>query len=455
MAIHDLTFTDWENYTDGDGNTHALDWTIPATIKGHSPYPYAEALRQALAERNAVVSTWVEGSRDEILNPSSVYPFSVGLPAVPLDDPVLGVQWIQQVLRSVMDFLWMGRNTGGMQWIDPSAIATMHNVEESYYDLIPTKCYTGVALADGWDPIIPHLDIRTNMLNDAGIVDTALRDWWLSFEVGSDIWGNYTSGYKMRPPLLFHFADIVWSMKRMLDLLTFGVENRSFPNPSNHYDVSYGQVFQKVGEATADKLPDGQGGFLDPTYPQFEAMWADSMADMDAAAWDELIPSERPRYGNSPVPQHFSIWVTLHHRYWADIMRTKCECYFRMFGDFSRNVEMSLRLGTRDGWNLSDYGRTLFNDQDHAGITGVANAPDIPNRQYTITEKRWVYSTFQPFTTQEEGLLPPITLGDYSAATIEWSETGTDGYRREFCGWTASAFVIMQDFDVTNGFIFR
>lgn len=45
-----LTFADWEHYTDDAGHARTLDWS-PEAMRGAAPYPYLEALRQALAMR--------------------------------------------------------------------------------------------------------------------------------------------------------------------------------------------------------------------------------------------------------------------------------------------------------------------------------------------------------------------------------------------------------------------
>ena len=58
MPSHTLTFSDWNNYVDGNGNSHTLDWSSPAAMAGQFLYPYVEALRQAANERLAVRFPW-------------------------------------------------------------------------------------------------------------------------------------------------------------------------------------------------------------------------------------------------------------------------------------------------------------------------------------------------------------------------------------------------------------
>lgn len=65
-----LTFTDWENYTDDDGNAKTIDWTSAATLRGHPPRAIMEALCQAAWERYFVASHDVNSYYGHVFYPA-------------------------------------------------------------------------------------------------------------------------------------------------------------------------------------------------------------------------------------------------------------------------------------------------------------------------------------------------------------------------------------------------
>jgi len=436
MAIHDLTFTDWEHYTDGDGNSHTLDWTI-ANMVGSPPYPYLEAIRQALNERFAV-------SRVELTTSPTYY----DIPIDKVSEPRLGVFWMQKILREVMSYLWVDRyfldyeqwyDYRFFQWISPST-PTMNNIQKTFYENMDGLCYCGsVYTAENTITYLTRAEVRTAMLDDAGISSTALRDWWLSFDTAADIYDIYGSIYNS-PPFLMPSSDIIWSMKRMLNLLTESFEMRPCKRYPGQPFVSAVLGEYKSGSDRKDYLSEAE-----MTAAEIAASLARAAANLNSASWVTDSPAVA-------FPSHLGA-RDVHvedgrEKYYisTSLSRERVQYDITMLGDVSRAVKLYDVVALRDIYGYWYYnGRPIFRPTDFAGITGVPTGVQ-PN----VNEDGWVYSLNSSGTYGIGDV--SITIGDFPTSTMDFPAT-TGSYSQ--VGWRVQEIGIRQNFNVTNGFTFR
>lgn len=119
-----LTFTDWENYTDGDAAAHTLDWSTAAAIRGRPAYAYIEALRQAAEARYYVMA----GTSAPAI-PSALAPVA----HAPLGNLAYTVWWIDRLAWAFR--VATGTPTGPGQfdaWIRPSAFGDLSGESEDW-----------------------------------------------------------------------------------------------------------------------------------------------------------------------------------------------------------------------------------------------------------------------------------------------------------------------------------
>lgn len=204
--IFDLTFSDWDNYVDGDANAFSLDWSSPAAMLGKPAYPYVDAIRQALNERITISQV---GATDRTIAAAT--------------SSQLSENWIEYVLKTAIEYLratdFYGANPtsyGAFDWIVPGSLSTLHDVQGgARVALSDSTLYPGYGLY--WADSTLWTSRVTAMLDAAGIADSALRTWWLS---------NPGSPTAIEEKMIFPRADVVHLLKSLLSLLTLGVETR-------------------------------------------------------------------------------------------------------------------------------------------------------------------------------------------------------------------------------------
>jgi len=400
MAIHDLTFTDWDNYTDGDGNAFTLDWTDVAAMTRQFVYPYVEAIRQAVAERVEVSDTSAT---------FATFP-------VALDSPVLSGQWMGAVIKGSIQYLRMSsrddlsyymRNTS-FNWVPPADIGTMHDTEEYYHTALDGKRYSGSiwdSLFWGGAGIAQWTPAVTKMLDDAGITDTTFRTWWLQIVGDNPV---RIEGGSVAIALLFPFAEVLRNIKLLVSLLVQSVEVRNFP----------------VGSTYEDDLDFVSGDIKSITEPGYS--WSTAVSLFNAASWvsdTSVFPTHRANYTGNGI----------------EMKRVRSTMNVGIRGGAKRDVrllqEMSLKVGSNLYW-----GRPYFQPNDFIGVTGIRTGGEI---RYP---GRWVYGTVKEYAAQTANLVE--TFGDFGNTTL----TQQSFYST---GWYTQKLMIQQDFNVTNGFTFR
>ena len=206
MATFDLTFTDWDSYTDGMGNSRTLDWTA-ANMQGVFCYPFLDALRQSLNERMVISHRGL--TRDPYELP-----------------PVSSVQnntaWEQYVLKSCIYYLrtelapWNRSDSRAfLTWVAPGTLPTL--VDQTYYTY-PTALRAG-AYCGLYGSITNWAEAQTRLLDAAGVLDTTFRTWWLQMQEG----GLY--GWPIEVNLLYPNAYLVWALKSMFSQLVRSVSD--------------------------------------------------------------------------------------------------------------------------------------------------------------------------------------------------------------------------------------
>ena len=202
MATFDLTFTDWDNYTDGNGTARTLDWTAPS-MKGQFCYPFIDALRKALNERMVISHRGI--NRDPYVLPA-------------LTVRTNATAWIEYVLKSCIYYLrtrlapWnMSDSRAFLTWVAPGTLPTL--VDQTYYTY-PTALRAG-AYCGLYGNVLNWEEAQTRLLDAAGVLDPTFRAWWLKMS------GLY--GWPIETNLLYPNAYLVWALKKMISQLVRSV----------------------------------------------------------------------------------------------------------------------------------------------------------------------------------------------------------------------------------------
>jgi len=453
MAIHDLTFTDWENYTDGDGTAFTLDWTDVAAMTRQFPYPYIEAIRQAVLER-----TVVSQPHRKI---SDSYWYTI----LPLDTPVLGVMWADYVINCAIQFLWRGSlvfprsrygQEGGYhaQWVAPSSISTMHNVEQYFYDAVSTDMYMGTLASEMGPYDLPPASIHNKMLADAGVTDIAVVAWWNALESLPN-YANSPKGNIYGLHNLFSYGAILLSIKQMLGLFSKLITRtglqKTVPTGTDTFTYMTGIDYRQVLEVglTAGTTPAEVFASLiatcnsEPwTAGQFDAPWGTppNLGDYMSQFMDNNSAS------------HTLAWrlESLDKRYYAAVQRVRENAMIDLRGGASRNIEVGTQTHMMTS-NTSYLGRPWFSPSDWAGVTGVPDG-------YGPVSPQWVYATERANTLTTHGYLS-TSLGDYGNVSLDpsvFDSPPTGLPLPQYTGWhNRTRIILIEDFDVTDGFIFR
>jgi len=410
MAIHDLTFSDWDNYTDGDGTAFTLDWTDVAAMTRQFPYPYVEAIRQALVAR---------------FNVSRRNAFVGVLVPISLNDPVLSTAWVNEVLQKAIQYLrgwssfFAASSDTPFDWIRPGKILTLDNVPEPYTDLLTNDTiYIGssnranyYAMSDGWT------HGQTNMLDDAGIVDTAFRTWWLT----PNSWGGYMG---IENNLLFPFATVLLNVKKMLSLLVNCIDAR---------------IFFQSGVGGTTRLTINGSDIREYSTPieGGEAGWYAAKDAFDLVPWSTTPPTN-PRHKVSFIGP----WTGAGYIF----TRVRTDVDIDLGGTETRDVEISINLPFlywETWWYL---GQTYLQPWDYPGV----DPTQLPFHASTdpMPPPRWVYGAART----ESGHVGPTlshVFGDFGDSTLRYEGGKRNG------GWNTYSLLILEDFNVTDGFTFR
>ena len=196
MADHTLTFTDWDNYTDGQGTAFTLDWSSEAAMRGKPAYPYMEALRQALLQRQGALDllTWGDVSITDII------PGEIADPR----HPAVVNEWTAAIANAFIYF-WHGLSEDGY-WIVADPTNTLENMHEEFFDLfVGGESYMVSQYYYGDHHM---LDVN-QLMSDAGITDAAFSDFidgntlfWTHNHTTLFPWPSTLRNYKMMISLL-------------------------------------------------------------------------------------------------------------------------------------------------------------------------------------------------------------------------------------------------------------
>lgn len=252
----DLTFSDWDNYTDADSNARTLDWTSAAALQGQLAYPYLDALRQALNERQAL--------------------FASPIPALPAGSP-FARHWAWHVVGSVAGLV-VGSTYGSGLWVDPALLSTLHNVEHyasagSYGDDIVAAAYTG--LNAGYMPggsETAWLASLNRLMDDAGVTDTVFRAW-------AEDWNHHANRYYAPS------AALLWNLKQMLAHLDTLIV-LEMPRPA---DSATSQPWGSSGLKVTGGTSAGRA-----VHYEDATTWADAVTAFNATSWAGTWPAEGP-----------------------------------------------------------------------------------------------------------------------------------------------------------------
>ena len=409
MAIHDLTFTDWDNYTDGDGTAFTLDWTDVAAMTRQFPYPYIEAIRQAVNERFAI------SDRGDQSNGTAI---------PPIITLVMGNGWVNNVLKLAIHYVrgkgsfaidtdsryWSTERENWFNWIRPGAISTTKNLTEGYEEILLNYLYTGTwmlydsSATQQPQPLARWTTVQTNMLDDAGISDSTFRTWWL--QAGTE----YIA--EIQDNMLFSWVDIVLNLKKMLGLMTMCLDSRGFLRTT---------------------AGDGYYKSFSAGYGQTEAGWNLTKTDFDAASWNLVI-------GSYSTPRLLSV-PYLYAGYGFSIDRIRTELTFDLGGTCNRNVEVSAGVAydTHFSNPRPPYYQPYDFDLNRTLVSSV----------YGSGPPLFVYGVEKTATPHGSGSFTMVS-GDYAPCSLLW-EVGSRGR----CGWTIGRYLLFENFDVVDGFTFR
>ena len=401
MAIHDLTFSDWDNYTDGDGNAFTLDWTDVAAMTRQFPYPYIEAIRQAVNERFAISDRGVSSS---------------GISIAPIATAVLGNGWVNYVLKQAIQYVrgqgfdgdasaqyWRAYPFCFFDWVKPSAISTTKNLTEGYEEDLMPDLYTGTYMLDGTDdttnPLPTWTTVQTTMLDDAGIVDATFRTWWL--QTGA----TYIS--EIQDNMLFAWVDIVLNLKKILSLLTKCLDQR-YPGTLFPFRFTPGASDSRILFSSSGRT---------------ETDFDDAKTVFDSVSWTRLTGWTTPRQMSTLRSSGFKI------------ERYRNEFTFDIGGTCSRNIEISPAVAFSKPPRYQPYDFDL--DRTLVPPLGTTGGPD------------WVYGVEKSSTAYNSDSISLVS-GNFGDCSLQW-ESGSFGW----CGWVIYLYLIFEDFNVTNGFTFR
>jgi len=486
MAIHDLTFTDWENYTDGDGNAFTLPWTDAAAMRGTSPYPYLEAIRQAT---NARIEMTPFYDRDPAIYFDAAYADEWAI--APLTSAPFYTAWANTVVRRAIEYVWCYKyfQKTSLQWLVPESVPTLHNVTLKGIKALSPYYYSGPAMEASSTGEV----IRERMLDAAGISDATLRAWLMAI--------SYT-GYEyeaLGQPYVFPFSDIILALKKLLSLLTYCVDTEeirhvptelplggltrtvsedynTFAGSTQRYwnytDFSVG--YYKIKELRAQYTLDA----LDSAKAGFPANWVASV--WDGAAWVGP-PSDGLRRSGLAVFNAREIFFEpggggggpgTYVDMFCRISRVRQGHELKLLGSSNRSTAIGYGIqGAGEGagfYGTTPYGRDCFNPWDFTGITEVPDTDWGTLYTYTPTtpwdDDVYVYVQESPAVSLAGGWHSFVT-GDKSASLATWQNqivqkdwewyvapplnTGVQGWE------TSSEVTTVQNFNVAGGFIFR
>ena len=405
MAIFDLTFTDWENYTDGDGNAFVLDWASVEAMRGKSPFPYIDALRQACLERSEVTNSQGSLIFDATTNPR-----------LNMSSFGSGELWTREMLTNIVH--WLRAESFYVGWIDSSAYKTLGDAIGNISDQ-----YTSTE----------QYDDAEKRLDAAGITSQDFRDYWVG----------------VNPIIPCPLTEVVLNCKKMLSTLTAFYTLRD-PLKSHYSSWKASEVYV---------LPD------DPVYPYTLAgAYAKGVAEFNAGTWSGWSgPYTRP----GAINAGHNIWLrdrSSYGYYRCAIYRTRLKFTVDLKADGKkRDWELLLPLGFGEnwlgaGWNLPSPGFSVDDYPSLPIIPGVCPPPD-PN-DYRV------YMKLNGASDDNGGDIES-TIGDFSGVTIPMSDAVNGGAclgwaATDIAGWAISeenpwysSYVVQQNFDVTDGFTFR
>lgn len=419
MASYNLIFSDWDNYTDGAGNVFSLDWSSAAAILNKPVYPYVEAIRQALNERTVVSNRHLSSSSVAVV-PS----------------PVFSDGWFAEIVKKAIQYIrtygvndywgWNTETYGGFYWVSASAPSSLHNVagDIPWDDYVYASTYIYSDFASRWVPAM------TRMLDDAGIVDTALRSWWLQ-NTGTGI-------ADIENDILWSFADVIWSIKKILQLFTRCVEWRAMPSGLIGYDYLT----------------------LDKTYYRFaKGPWSVCVSSLNGQSWTETtftwgagwqpypdaqLYASNLNYACHKAEQHTegNLMVTLPEGH--AVIRTRKDVQIQFYGTARRDVEVSARMAMYNpAWIL---GRPYFKAADFTPeVDVVQETTAYPDPSTGFGKVRTISGQSGGKAAQSMGNYGDVSLGEY----------GVDADAVAYQGYSITGMGLIQNFNVANGFVFK
>ena len=483
MAIHDLTFTGWGNYTDGDGNAFTLDWSSSANMRGNRLFPYVDAIRQAVNEKVGI-STSAYAAYDLTGHAETEERMSTRWYTAQLDSPPMYAKWAEAVLKQAIIYLWydpqfvLDKARG--QWVKRGAVSTVNNLgtdwlEDSFDD---GDLYIGAVartLAGSEAEYYSILDsVHEGMLADADIVAADTLAWWRALpEIG---YATYpaTDYIGALDNILFVLpsSELFLSIKDLLDVLVEYVDSRAL---MSYYPVLSNDMH--TTKITAEAFREGTA-FEDPIMivptaipiADVEAVKDDAFSDFSGSSWVEGSYSAGSGWTYPSSPSHY-FYVYLFAgvmmemavedtggrdnprpvEITANCIRGRKTFSIKMTGDVSRDVEVAWLIDLERG--SPDNLRPQFQTQDFPTITGDKAYASM--RSSETAGEGWVEYNFGNFGTMPlNSLYKPHVYYEYP---IDDGGTLVNTNPAPY-GWSNVKYptmLVKQDFDVSGGFIFR
>jgi len=414
----ELTFTDWEHYTDSDGTARVLDWSSPVAMRGQPVYPFLEALRQAMAERVAAID-WM-GLRPAPGGP----PFSLSeyledhylnVSAIPTTPHTLRLWYgiVEAIRASFTDtILLLGF---GLLWAVPKqSLLTLDNAISAISansDTGELRVWPIETLIYSWPP--------EDFLTDAGVVDS-----FFSPTAGCPLWGSIPH------------AEYAYYLKLILQQ-TLRFYNVFVPAylPG---EAPAGLSCQRIECTHAGKIRQawgapGQANIGDVGYPDWQAaevaFGAASWTDVDypigtPAIWGNLYGCLG--YGKAEISSsggRYSWLLTVHHREYTWFLNPP----------YSASIELGVCI---------NYGDPQFSSHDVPQLEWTGEFPGLDHTSHyaklaTFSGRPVSYSVSTPSgAVAPEYVAGPHPLGSYNA-------------------WYCQFPVILADFGVPGGFTFQ